>query len=140
MKNTLTKFLLLIDYHGEYKLMLNNDKTRDYVYENIEELERIEHLTCLIEHPSNLVEPLQPEKFFMQNEILNLKKENELLKLDNNETLKMCEEKLEDVIKLQDLCLSLEERFFIEKTRADVAVLRLDDEMKQQIHLLNEAK
>jgi len=87
MKNTLTQFLLLIDYHGELKLMLNNDKSRDFIYGEIDEIERIEHLTCLIEHPSNLVEPLQPEHNNLKEEITSLKEEITSLKKENDTSL-----------------------------------------------------
>tara|TARA_R110002051_G_scaffold325825_1_gene431750 strand:+ start:6482 stop:6931 length:450 start_codon:yes stop_codon:yes gene_type:complete len=149
MKNGLTKFLLLIDYHGEYHLKLDNIVTQQHIYKNIDAYEMVSQIACEI--PQEIIEPLQPENNNLKEEIKKLKKENDLLKRDNVGVPfswnRMYDEKLEEIITLEDLCVSLEaqikeleERFFIEKNRADVAVLRLDDEMKQQIHLLNEVK
>ena len=48
MKNGLTKFVLLIDYHGEYSIKLDNLETQKHIYENIDDYQMVSQIKCEI--------------------------------------------------------------------------------------------
>ena len=76
MENGLTKFVLLIDYHGEYTLKHDNEATKQYIYDHIDGIECIEQMTCKMDNqPSNV----DVYNYFLEHE--KLKKEIERLKV-----------------------------------------------------------
>ncbi len=71
MKNGLTKFVLLIDYCGEYTLKLDNIETQKHIYENIDDYQMVSQMECTI--PTDLL-ITQIERHI--NEIIKLEDEN----------------------------------------------------------------
>tara|TARA_R110002060_G_scaffold71866_2_gene80520 strand:- start:115 stop:408 length:294 start_codon:yes stop_codon:yes gene_type:complete len=53
MKNGLTKFVLLIDYHGEYSIKLDNLETQKHIYENIDDYQMVSQIECEIPQESH---------------------------------------------------------------------------------------
>ena len=67
MKNGLTKFVLLIDYHGEYTIKLDNKETQKHIYENVDAYEMVSQIECEI--PQEIIEP---QNHNLKEEISNL--------------------------------------------------------------------